>query len=398
MLVSDFNFDLPEELIAQHPPAQRGSSRMLLLDRATGALTDDRFANLPQLLQPGDLLVLNDSRVLPARLFATRGGARTQHNSPQPSGLIEVLLTEQIENSAHPTENLWRALVKPARKVQIGETLSFFQTNPATTGENNSVPLLTAEVVAAGAFGERTLRFAPVEDFHATLARIGHMPLPPYIHRDQSAQPDSEEDRARYQTVYSRLPGSAAAPTAGLHFTPEVLAALRARDVEIQYLTLHVGLGTFQPVRVSRLADIRLHAERYTLPAAAAAALNRALAPSSGPPRRIVAAGTTTTRTLEHIAQQAHIAAQASSGPLHLEPHSGSTSIFIAPGHRFRIVNGLLTNFHLPESTLLMLVAAFAARTGNDPEQGHQTILAAYGHAIRHGYRFYSYGDCMLLL
>jgi S-adenosylmethionine:tRNA ribosyltransferase-isomerase len=394
MLVSDFSFDLPAELIAQHPPAQRGSSRMLVLNRATGALCDDLFANLPNLLQPGDLLILNDSRVLPARLFATRGGARTQHNSPQPSGLIEILLTEQIEDPAQSGENQWRALVRPARKVQIGETLSFFQTNTAT-GENNSVPVLTAEVLAAGAFGERTLRFAPVEDFHATLARIGHMPLPPYIHRDQSAQPDTEEDRERYQTVYSRLPGSAAAPTAGLHFTPEVLAALRARGVEIQYLTLHVGLGTFQPVRVSRLADIRLHAERYTLPAATAQALNRALREG----RRIVAAGTTTTRTLEHIA------AQAPSGPLHLEPHSGSTSIFLAPGHRFRIVNGLLTNFHLPESTLLMLVAAFADCMDNGeltrdaaPDLGLRTILAAYGHAIRHGYRFYSYGDCMLLL
>ena len=395
MLVSDFSFDLPAELIALHPPAQRGSSRMLVLNRATGALCADLFANLPNLLQPGDLLILNDSRVLPARLFATRGGARTQHISPQPSGLIEILLTEQIEDPAQSGENQWRALVRPARKVQIGETLSFFQTNPATTGENNSVPVLTAEVLAAGAFGERTLRFAPVEDFHATLARIGHIPLPPYIHRDQSAQPDTEEDRERYQTVYSRLPGSAAAPTAGLHFTPEVLAALRARGVEIQYLTLHVGLGTFQPVRVSRLADIRLHAERYTLPAATAQALNRALREG----RRIVAAGTTTTRTLEHIA------AQAPSGPLHLEPHSGSTSIFLAPGHRFRIVNGLLTNFHLPESTLLMLVAAFADCMDNGepttdaaPNRGLRTILAAYGHAIRHGYRFYSYGDCMLLL
>jgi S-adenosylmethionine:tRNA ribosyltransferase-isomerase len=405
MLVSDFNFDLPAELIAQHPPAERGSSRMLVLNRATGALTDDRFANLPNLLQPGDLLILNDSRVLPARLFATRGGARAQHNSPQPSGLIEVLLTEQIDDPTAPGENLWRSLARPARKVQIGETLSFFATNAATTGENSSPPLLAAEVLATGPFGERTLRFAPVPDFLATLSRIGHMPLPPYIHRNQSAQPDTEEDRARYQTVYSRLPGSAAAPTAGLHFTPEILAALRARGVEIQYLTLHVGLGTFQPVRVSRLADIRLHTERYTLPAATAQALNRALAPSSGPPRRIVAAGTTTTRTLEHIAQQAHIAAQAHPGPLHLEPHSGSTSIFLAPGHRFRIVNGLLTNFHLPESTLLMLVAAFASRTGNGeqttdaaPNHGPRIILAAYAHAIRHGYRFYSYGDCMLLL
>jgi S-adenosylmethionine:tRNA ribosyltransferase-isomerase len=459
MLVSDFYFDLPEELIAQHPPAERGSSRMLLLDRATGALTDEHFASLPNLLRPGDLLILNDSRVLPARLFATRGGARTQHSSPQASGLIEVLLTGQIEDSAHPGEGLWRALVKPARKIHPGEILLFHgneenhsvilsgangvpgqlagwgRKNPrlslAPAPEPNlpAQPLLTAEVLSAGPFGERTLRFAPVEDFYATLARIGHMPLPPYIRRDQSSQADSEEDRERYQTVYSREPGSAAAPTAGLHFTPRVLAALTARGVEVATLTLHVGLGTFQPVRVSRLADIRLHAERYTLPAATAEALNRALREG----RRIVAAGTTTTRTLEHIAAQAtRLGAPSmtvSSGapcersllagvesswvgsnepqrpPLHFEPHSGSTSIFLSPGHQFRIVNGLLTNFHLPESTLLMLVAAFAARTGTgerttdtDPGRGRQTILAAYAHAIRHRYRFYSYGDCMLLL
>ena len=423
MLVSDFHYDLPVELIAQHPPAQRGSSRMMVLNRATGALRDDLFANLPQLLQPGDLLILNDSRVLPARLFAARAGARTQARSPQPSGLIEVLLTEQIEaqietqhetqpeaqpetqpeaSAAHPAENLWRALVRPARKVRPGETLLFFDRSPEAS---SAQPLLTAEILAAGPFGERTLRFAPLPDFHAALSRIGHMPLPPYIHRRQSSQPDSEEDRARYQTVYSHPPGSAAAPTAGLHFTPEVLAALRARGVQIATLTLHVGLGTFQPVRVSRLADIRLHAERYTLPAATAAALNRALAEG----RRIVAAGTTTTRALEHIA------AQSPSGPLHLEPHSGSTSIFLAPGHRFRIVNALLTNFHLPESTLLMLVAAFASAPqpalslpkGLDSETwvgspqiapGLHAILAAYNLAIRLRYRFFSYGDCMLLL
>ena len=431
MLVSDFHYDLPPELIAQHPPAQRGSSRMLVIDRATGALRDDLFANLPQLLQPGDLLVLNDSRVLPARLFATRAGARTQTRSPQPSGLIEVLLTEQIAPqpetqpavpAAHPAENLWRALVRPARKVRPGDTLLFFDRSPEA---GSAQSLLTAEVLASGPFGERTLRFAPAPDFHAALSRIGHMPLPPYIHRNQSAQPDSEEDRARYQTVYSHPPGSAAAPTAGLHFTPEVLAALRARGVQIATLTLHVGLGTFQPVRVSRLANIRLHSERYTLPAATANALNRALAEG----RRIVAAGTTTTRALEHIAQQASGAPSmtalsswvGSNGPqrppLHLEPHSASTSIFLAPGHRFRIVNGLLTNFHLPESTLLMLVAAFAGAPqpalglpkGLDsetsvgspqiaPAPGLHTILAAYNHAIRLRYRFYSYGDCMLLL
>jgi S-adenosylmethionine:tRNA ribosyltransferase-isomerase len=337
------------------------------------------FANLPQWLQPGDLLVLNDSRVLPARLFATRAGLTTQATSPAPSGVVEVLLAEPVEDAAG--ENLWRTLVKPARKVQPGETLHF---RGATCGD--AEPALTAEVVASGKLGERTLRFAPVTDFYERIARIGHMPLPPYIRRGQAAEPDTAEDRERYQTVFSQKagshePGSAAAPTAGLHFTPEILAALNAGGVEVAYVTLHVGLGTFQPVRVADLKDIRLHSERYTLPAATAEALNRALAEG----RRVIAVGTTTTRTLEHIAAQGRI-----------EAHSGSTSIFLAPGHRFRMVAGLLTNFHLPESTLLMLVSAFAAPEG-EPEQGRRRVLSAYAHATRCGYRFYSYGDCMLL-
>ncbi len=394
MFVSDFHFDLPEDLIAQHPPAERGSSRMLVLNREDGSLADRRFADLPQILQPGDLLILNNSRVLPARLFATRAGARTQANSPHPTGLIEVLLTEQLESATG--ENTWNVLVKPARKVHPGETLKFL-----APGE--LAPALLAEVLASGSFGQRTLRFAPTSDFYGTLTRIGHMPLPPYIRRARAAAPDSPEDLTRYQTVYSEKPGSAAAPTAGLHFTPEILAALAARGVEIAYLTLHVGLGTFQSVRVSELKDIRLHAERYSLPASTADALNRALREN----RRIVAVGTTTTRTLEHIADIDRI-----------EPHSGSTSIFLAPGHRFRIVSGLLTNFHLPSSTLLMLVSAFAGagaacldsetfRQGQgglsigsptSPRDGRQTILAAYAHAIGERYRFYSYGDCMLIL
>jgi S-adenosylmethionine:tRNA ribosyltransferase-isomerase len=224
------------------------------------------------------------------------------------------------------------------------------------------------------------------------------MPLPPYIRRDQSTAPDAPEDFAdltRYQTVYARQPGSAAAPTAGLHFTPQILDALKARGVEIAYLTLHVGLGTFQPVRVERLADIRLHSERYTLPPATADALN--LARSEG--RRVIAVGTTTTRVLEHVAAQAtNNASQpvtCNLQPATLLPHSGSTAIFLAPGHPFRIVSGLLTNFHLPESTLLMLVAAFASR---EPDAGRPAVLAAYAHAIQQRYRFYSYGDCMLLL
>ena len=203
MRVSDFNFDLPEELIAQSPPAIRGSSRMLVVDRATGAYEDNFFRNLPHFLQPGDLLILNDSRVIPARLYATRAGLHTQHNSPEPSGRIEVLLTQQIR------ENHWTALVRPSKKVQPGEHLHF-------RAEGDPKPLLEAEIIAAGEFGERTLRFQPVADFHAILNKIGHIPLPPYIHRH-----DTIEDRERYQTVFSHRPGSAAAPTAGLHFTPD---------------------------------------------------------------------------------------------------------------------------------------------------------------------------------
>jgi S-adenosylmethionine:tRNA ribosyltransferase-isomerase len=373
VLVSDFNFSLPEDLIAQSPPAVRGTSRMMHLDRATGALKDDTFANLPNHLREGDLLILNDSRVIPARLYATRARSpHTQSSSPDPTGRIEVLLTQQLPGKERE-DNIWSALVRPSRKIQPGEHLNF-------ADETNAIAL-TAEVLTTGDFGERTLRFAPTSaPFHSVLDRIGHMPLPPYIHRD-----DALEDRQRYQTVYANHPGSAAAPTAGLHFTPEVLQSLKSKGVQIKYVTLHVGLGTFQPVRATHLADIRLHAEHYTLPASTANAINQALADK----RRIIAAGTTTTRTLEHCALI------ADGAPL--EPHSGQTSIFISPGHEFKIVQGLLTNFHLPQSTLIMLVSALAAQS-RTPEQGRELILSAYRHAVEQRYRFFSYGDCMLLV
>ncbi|MGA7155941.1 MAG: tRNA preQ1(34) S-adenosylmethionine ribosyltransferase-isomerase QueA [Acidobacteriaceae bacterium] len=372
MLVSEFGYELPEELIAQRPPEVRGSSRMLTLDRRTGAFADRRFAELPSFLRAGDLLVLNDSRVIPARLYARRGGLATQEKSPAPIGLVEVLLTEKLGDA-----NEWGALVKPAKKVQVGETLLFAE---AGSGE----VLLQARVVGVGEFGERRLRFEAVEDFHAVLERIGHLPLPPYIHRAKDA-PDRAEDRERYQTVYSHPlasaaeRGSAAAPTAGLHFTPEILEELKAKGVEIARLTLHVGLGTFQPVRAERTEEIKLHAESYTISAETAEAVNRARAEG----RRIVAAGTTTTRTLEHVAREAGL---RGSG---FWAHSGSTSLFLSPGAEFLVVGGLLTNFHLPESTLLMLVSAFA---------GREKVLAAYAHAVRERYRFFSYGDCMLIL
>lgn len=352
--VADFDFDLPTELIAQQPPAERGQSRMLVMSRATGAVRDARFADFSALLQPGDLLVLNDSRVIPARLFARRTLVRDRQH---PSGLIEVLLTEPAGVGE------WRALVRPGKKVGVGERLVF----PTATGEI----ALEAEVLERGEFGERLLRFAPVEDFFTAVERIGHMPLPPYIHRQ-----DADADRERYQTVFARERGSVAAPTAGLHFTPQTLEALAQRGVEVARVTLHVGLGTFAPLRVDNVSDVHLHRERYTITAATAEAVNRARQEG----RRIVAVGTTVVRTLEHCAQE------AKGQPL--EAHSGTTEIFISPGYEFRLVKGLLTNFHLPQSSLLMLVSAFA---------GREAVLTAYRHAVKESYRFFSYGDCMFL-
>lgn len=355
--VSDFDFYLPEELIAQQPPEQRGTSRMLTLDRSSGEIADRMFANFPEMLEPGDLLVLNDSRVIPARLFAQRA---TAHGKQPATGLIEVLLT------APDAEGNWSTLVRPGRKVRVGDQLDFAD----AAGE----VVLQAKVIDRGEFGERLLRFDAVDDFFSTIERIGHMPLPPYIHRA-----DAEPDRERYQTVYARERGSVAAPTAGLHFTPQTLEAIAARGVEVARITLHVGLGTFAPLRVDRVAEIRLHSERYTLSAETADALNRVnLARGEG--RRIVAVGTTVVRTLEHCARM------AAGRPL--EAHSGETAIFLAPGHRFALVDALVTNFHLPQSSLLMLVSAFA---------GRDTVLAAYRHAVERGYCFFSYGDCMFL-
>jgi S-adenosylmethionine:tRNA ribosyltransferase-isomerase len=357
--VGDFHYDLPEDLIAQEPPAERGTSRMLVMDRASGALHDDRFANLESHLRPGDLLVLNDSRVIPARLYAHR---TLVGDREKPTGRIEVMLTE-------PTgDHRWRALVRPGRKVAIGEHLVF----PAPSG----AIALEADVLERGQFGGRLLEFAPVNDFFAVLDQIGHVPLPPYIHRD-----DADSDRDRYQTVFALERGSVAAPTAGLHFTPAVLEQLSSKGIEIARITLHVGLGTFAPLRVERVSEVHLHSERYSISAGAADAIHRAVAER----RRIVAVGTTVVRTLEAAALA------ADDGPI--QPHSGSTDIFISPGFDVRIVGALLTNFHLPQSSLLMLVSAFAGsqRTGLD------RVLAAYRHAVQSRYRFFSYGDCMLI-
>jgi S-adenosylmethionine:tRNA ribosyltransferase-isomerase len=346
VLVSDFDFELPPELIAQQPPAERGSSRMLTLDRESGVWQDSWFEQLPELLREGDVLVLNDSRVIPARLFGVRQGPE--------AGKVEVLLTEQVSDWD------WRALTRPARRMRPGQQLTF--STPA--GDE----LLQAIVTAGGEFGERLLRFAPVDDFFARLELLGHVPLPPYIRRR-----DEPIDRERYQTVFARQRGSIAAPTAGLHFTPEILERIQARGVLITQLTLHVGLGTFQPVRVADVSEIRLHAERYSLPEETALQVNHALREG----RRVVAAGTTTVRVLEHCARIGR-----------LEAHTGTTDIFLSPSSRLTVVKALLTNFHLPQSTLLMLVSAFA---------GRENTLAAYRHAVEAGYRFFSYGDCMFI-
>ena len=352
--VADFDFDLPQELIAQQPPAERGASRMMVMDRVTGAVRDCVFTDFPSLLHSGDLLVLNDSRVIPARLYARRTLRRERE---KPTGRIEVMLTEPAG------KNRWRALVRPGRKVAIGERLVF----PAPDGSI----ALQAEVLERGEYGDRLLKFAPSADFFTAIERIGHTPLPPYIHRN-----DADADRERYQTVYARELGSVAAPTAGLHFTPEILDAIAQRGVEIGRVTLHVGLGTFAPLRVERVAEVRLHKEHYTLSAETAQAVNRA----RGEGRRVVAVGTTVVRTLEACAQQ------AKNGEL--EAHSGATEIFISPGFEFRVVGALLTNFHLPQSSLLMLVSAFA---------GREPVLKAYRHAVEQRYRFFSYGDCILI-
>lgn len=331
---------------------------MLHLMRSTGRYRDTKFSEFPNLLRSNDLIVLNNSRVFPARLFGRRSGLRSQRlSSRNPAsrdfltGEVEVLLTRRLNDWE------WEALVRPGRKIGVGERIIFS-------------PVLQAEIIGRGTYGQRNLRFQPVADFFGLLDRLGHVPLPPYIGRA-----DKPEDRERYQTIYARDRGSVAAPTAGLHFTPEILAQIRQRGIEIAEITLHVGLGTFQPVRVQKIEEHKMHTETFTISEQAAEQVNRAL----GEQRRVVAVGTTTVRTLEYAAQQ---------GSGRIQPGSGEADIFIYPGFEFRVVGALLTNFHLPKSTLLMLISAFA---------GRENILRAYEHAVQERYRFFSYGDCMFI-
>ena len=387
VLVSDFDYHLPEERIAQEPLSDRAASRMLHLLRRHKRFEDRQFRDFPGLLRPDDLVVFNNTRVFPARLFGHRSGERAQPISSRNraskeflKGRVEALLVspqeeqrgrgstqidaDQAESkeirgdprSSAASPLIWKALVRPGRKIGVGERLTFSDE-------------LHAEVIARGEFGERTLRFDPVPDFFAAVERVGHVPLPPYIGRD-----DRPEDRDRYQTVYARERGSVAAPTAGLHFTPEILDSMHQRGIETAEVTLHVGLGTFQPVHAEVVEQHKLHREWYRISEEAAQKINAATAVG----RRVVAIGTTTVRTLEYAASQ-------SGG---IQPGAGEADIFIYPGFQFRVVGAMLTNFHLPKSTLLMLVCAFA---------GREFALDAYRHAVEQNYRFYSYGDSMFI-
>ncbi len=361
MRLEDFDYELPSERIAQRTLAERDAARMMLLDRSAGAFEDRVFRDLPEILTPGDLVVVNNTKVFPARLLGRREGTRAQKIGKGNPAAHEYLTAEvELFLTRQESEDVWQALVRPGKKLRTGEILVFGR------GE------LKAEIIGRGDYGLRRVRLEARErSIKEAVDRLGHTPLPPYIRRS-----DEPADRTDYQTVYARELGAVAAPTAGLHFTPRVLEALGARGVETCEITLHVGLGTFQPVRARQIEEHRMESERYAISEAASAAINRAL--DEG--RRIVAVGTTTVRTLEHVAAQR-------AG--RIVPGGGETSLFIVPGFQFLATRALLTNFHLPKSTLLMLVSAFA---------GREFILEAYRHAVEERYRFYSYGDCMLIL
>lgn len=349
MNVSDFDFQLPDDLIAQDPPAERGGSRLLALDRASGRVSHHQFSDLPTLLRDGDLLVVNDTRVFPARLIGRRlpGG-----------GAAECFLVRPTEVS-----DVWVALVHPGQRLREGARMVF--------GDG---PLrLNAEVVGMHFHGRRTVRLwtGDGSSVRNAIDLIGHIPLPPYIKRDDAAM-----DRDRYQTVFARDRGSIAAPTAGLHFTPALLDALAERGVQRTAVTLHVGYGTFQPIRVERVEDHQMEAEHYEVTESTAAALTAARREQ----RRIITVGTTSTRTVESLAIDP-------DGVVHAG--RGETALFIHPGHEFRLVSGMVTNFHLPRSSLIMLVSALA---------GREHVLAAYEAAVKERYRFYSYGDAMVVL
>ena len=345
MQISDFDYELPEELIAQQPLPERDASRMLVVDREHQTLADEQFLSLPKYLHAGDCLVLNNTKVFPARLMGERVPS---------GGTTEVLLLREIE------PNLWQVLARPARRLRIGSGITF--------GNGR----LQGIVTAANEDGTRLIQFEPHGDFLDLISEIGQPPLPPYIKRNDAPAP---EDRERYQTVYARETGAIAAPTAGLHFTRSVFDEIRNAGVSIAEITLHVGYGTFEPVRVEDVSQHHVLPETFSIPAEAAEVINRTRA-SGG---RIIAVGTTTSRALE----------SAASAEGEIMPSTSTAGLTITPGYKFKIVDALVTNFHLPRSSLLLLVSALA---------GRELTLEAYRHAVSQRYRFYSYGDCMLIL
>jgi S-adenosylmethionine:tRNA ribosyltransferase-isomerase len=354
MRTADFDFELPRELIAQTPLPRRDESRLMVLDRHSERLTHRRFAELIEYLRPGDVLVLNNSRVIPARLRA---------QNTQTAGQFEVLLLE--ENAV----NDWWVMLRPGKRARRGTRIEFRDLKGEQTG-------VTAVVIEHNDEGHRRLRFEGTPNILNQVESLGEVPLPPYIIRASAAQ--MEADRERYQTVYAELAGSVAAPTAGLHFTEALLGNIRARGVNVCFLTLHVGLGTFAPVKAESISEHVMHEERYEIPANTAEEINRAKRGG----QRVLAVGTTTLRVLESARGE-------------VQPGRGRTRIFIHPPYEFKIVDGLVTNFHLPRSTLLMLVSAFAVP---GEVRGRDVMLSAYHEAIREGYRFFSYGDAMLIL
>ncbi|AFM42373.1 S-adenosylmethionine--tRNA ribosyltransferase-isomerase [Desulfosporosinus acidiphilus SJ4] len=339
MNVSEFDFDLPEELIAQHPVEPRDASRLMVVDRQSGSLEHHSFRDLLALLDAGDVLVLNNTRVIPARLIGEKEGSQAK---------MEVLLLKRLEL------DVWEALVKPGKRLKVGQNVTF----------GNG--LLSCELLEILENGNRKIRFIYTGVFETILDQLGEMPLPPYITVQL-------EDQERYQTVYAKERGSVAAPTAGLHFTPELISDLQAKGVEIVEILLHVGLGTFRPVKVENVQEHVMHSEYYRVEAEAAERINRAKQEG----RRVIAVGTTAARTLESVGRQGRVI-----------PGEGWTDIFIYPGYAFQIVDALLTNFHFPKSTLVMLVSALA---------GRELILRAYKVAVEQNYRFYSFGDAMFI-
>lgn len=353
--VADFDFELPPDRIAQAPSPERDGSRLMVLERLSGVNRHRKFSDIVNLLHEGDVLVMNDSKVIPARLLGRKV------DSP---GQVELLLLEEVQPGR------WWSMVRPGKRVRPGMRLRFGE-------EQNRV--LTCQVLEKNAEGHVLVEWESPDTFWEGLLQIGRLPLPPYIERNEAGP--TAQDASRYQTVYCRQAGSVAAPTAGLHFTETVLRTLEAKGVRLRYVTLHVGAGTFLPVKAEVVSEHTMHEERYQLGSDTVQAIHEAKA--SG--RRVVAVGTTTMRVLESVAAR-------SEGPI--EPGTGKTRIFIHPPYRFRVVDALLTNFHLPKSTLLMLVSAFADPGG---VRGRERILGAYAEAIREGYRFFSYGDAMFL-